>query len=628
MLQKQASDITALKSYFLTPRTLFAAALFCMGKYGWATPTIPASMPIIPAFSTATSFVGTGTLTGALLGPGPNGSQRLYTTYAYGTNLELVAFDPVHGTHQSWTAPYAASNTMIFGTDGDLYLGTYRGCHVLRLDPKTNILQDLGEAVPGELGIWQISFGPDGNLYGGTNLGGKLFQLAPRSGKFTDYGRMAPPQRNVRTVCAAPDGWVYCGIGTAQADIVGFNPKTGERRDLLTAAERQHGTALVVRAADGGAYGIFHGKFYRLKDGAATNVATPPRPAPQTQLPENVEAKLLKDYHGRSLPVYNMVTGPDGKVYGSGYKTEQLFRYDPADGKATTVGILPGMEAYAFLSVGSKLYIASYPHATLQVYDPAKPYRIGTEPNSNPRNYGTVAPHQDRPFSMTLGSDGNIYVACTNATGGALAWFDPRTGRTQSMPTPQAGHGLMSVCALPGGLIACGLSGRNPDRSYADANLLLWDPARQQVVFSTPPVAGAHEVRDLTLGKDGLLYGTAWRSIFVFDPVSRRVLATVIPPQGRLAVRGALQRLSDGRLVALAGDTALFVSYAHGQFQLTSFARHTQRLLIGQAAVGDHLYAVDETEQGIIRCLIPPAASEVRKVSSLHTAKKSTRHTH
>ncbi|MBV9471102.1 MAG: hypothetical protein JOZ57_17835, partial [Abitibacteriaceae bacterium] len=381
------------------------------------------------------------------------------------------------------------------GPDGRLYIGTYFQGHILRLDPQRGQLDDLGQAIPGETYIWQLSLGAEGKLYGATYPGAKLLQLDPQTGALHDLGKMDDVEKYNRSLCAAPDGWVYCGIGCEKANLVAYNIQSKERRSLIPEGERKPGFGQVMRGADGYAYGNYLGHYYRLRNGAAEPIEKLPEVMPRTKLKTGQVVDDPQTYPGRELPIFRVASGPDGKLYGSSILPEYLLRFDPANRQLTTMGLIPGAEAYSMLTAHDKLFLASYTGATLQIYDPAKPFKPGTSRTNNPSYYGSTAPHQDRPYDIALGDDGKVYLACVPAYGyhgGALSWYDPVADAVDHVVTPLENQSMASLCALPGGLLAVGTSieaGAGAKALAKEAVLFLWDTRQRTVLWQGVPLA-------------------------------------------------------------------------------------------------------------------------------------------
>src|SRR5690606_12483416 len=72
-------------------------------------------------------------------------------------------------------------------------------------------------------------------------------------------------------------GWVYVGIGQNLAQVVGFNPATGEKIAYVPQQSRIRGQGNVRMGVDGHVYATAEGwgGWYRLYAGVATKVASP-----------------------------------------------------------------------------------------------------------------------------------------------------------------------------------------------------------------------------------------------------------------------------------------------------------------------------------------------------------------
>ncbi len=582
---------------------LFLCSLAAIAMTGGSAPKTP------PAFEKLGSFEGRGGDMSGMIGPGPNGSERFYVCYTYITDLDLVSYDLKAGTHKIWKNSQGGAWAMEVGEDNRLYLGTYFNGHVLRLNPETDVLDDLGQAIPDETYIWEFSRGSDGMIYGATYPGAKLLQVDPKTGKMTDLGRMDPHENYNRRLCAAPDGWVYCGIGSEHGNLVAYNIKTKELRGLIPDAERKPGFGLVIRGNDGNAYGKFLDKSYRLQDGAATPIAELPEMKSRTLVKDGKSAHIANLYPGRSLPLFRISEGPDDKVYGSTILPEYLFRFDPLHGKRETMGLIPGAEAYSMASAHNKLFIASYTAATLQAYDPLKPFDPGTKHTNNPSYYGGTAPKQDRPYDMAVAPDGKVYMACVPSYGyfgGAISWYDPVTDKVEYVPSPIKDQAIASVCALPNGMMVFGTStegGPGTEPRTKEAVLFLWDPKTKQKTWEGVPLPGLTMLQNLAVGKDGLVYGGTGDRLFVFDPSKQQILTeTTLQPQNGV-VRAGMLTLKDGRVVAITTHGVSFVRCSRSKWSIVEFAHCDSKLEAGKAVVGEWLYACAHDE--LFRCRIP-----------------------
>jgi outer membrane protein assembly factor BamB len=560
------------------------------------------------SFEDLGTFIGAGGAKGTLVAPGPNGTERLYTNYTYLSSMDIVGFERGTGKYKVWRSDEGGAWAMETDADGRLYIGTYYKGHLIRLDPKTDKLKDFGQAVSGEEYIWNLSLGPDKMLYGCTFPGAKLFRFDPKTEKITDLGRMDPVDKYNRTLCAAPDGWVYCATGSEKANLVAYNIATKERRELIPAADRKPGFGTIVRGADQYAYATYFGKTYQLRDGAATEITELPALRERLKWADGETAKDPGTYVGRALPIFRVATGPDKKIYASGVLPEYLLRFDPADKKLVTMGLIPGAEAYSMLAAYDKLFIASYTGATLQVYDPSQPFKPGQKRENNPSYYGSSAPDQNRPYDMTMGPDGKIYIANVpgyGIVGGALAWYDPKTDAIDHVPTPLAGHSIASVQALTKPLLAVGTSteaGSGARSVVTEASLFFWDTEKKTVAWQGVPVLGAKILSNLALGGDGLLYVSTEKEIFAFDTTTHTVVGKTALKEGSV-IRAGMLALDDGRVVVITKSSAQMIRFANGKWTTDVFATTKLTMNTGKAVLDGWLYAAADNK--LVRCKLP-----------------------
>ena len=181
----------------------------------------------LAAFSNAQKFErlatyrGLGALVASAVGPGPSaGSQRLYLSYLYvDQTIDVVAVDPETGATRVFGNPApteSGARSMAVGPDGNIYLGTLPGAHLLKLDPKAQTLVDLGKPSGTEQYVWDVNFGSDGKLYGATYPQSKLVRYDPSSGALEDLGRMDPVEQYAHYVAGSDDGFIYVGMVPAR----------------------------------------------------------------------------------------------------------------------------------------------------------------------------------------------------------------------------------------------------------------------------------------------------------------------------------------------------------------------------------------------------------------------------
>jgi hypothetical protein len=571
------------------------------------------------AFEVLGSFRGRGSAPARLVGPGPDGSERFYVNYCYPECTDLVAYHQDGDTFDVWTSSEGSAQAMAVSPQGNLYLGTFHQGRVLKLDVQAGVLIDLGQAMHGDTFIWSYTVGTDGLIYGGTSSNAHLFSIDPTTDLITDLGRVDEQECFLRELCAGPDGWIYGAVGCGRMDFIAYHPPTETLCHLLPKALRTEGFPGLFLGCDGQVYGTCHGTTYLLEKGELLPVPEAPPAMDRTCWTDGTRAAEAPDYMGNTMMLHRVSDGPDGCIYATSTHPEYLFQYDPANGACVNLGLIPGEEAFAFVNAYARLFIASYPESTVQIYDPAQPFNASVErapspPDAehgcNPANYGSIAPHQQRPYDMALGADGNVYIASAAGYGylqGVIAWYDPLTNCIDYVPNPLGEERLTALCPLPEGhlLVASALLGDGVTVAPTDARLFRWN-LQSRAIIGDPvvPITGEAEIGNLILGGDGLLYGSACQQLFVFDPATMTVLTTGRSPSGDVCRAGMLT-LADGRVIALCGPYATFLRYHNGTLNIEIFAECGKWPLVGKAEIDGYLYASSGVE--LIRVKIPNA---------------------
>ena len=225
-----------------------------------------------------------------------------------------------------------------------------------------------------------------------------------------DHGRLDEAQKYLSSLAVDDAGWVYGGIGTARCNIVAYNPKTGEKRQIVDEQQRKVGAGRVYRGADGKVYGqadLERGRqYYRLYDGQGepiekTNMGKADRigsigwghkrggfPDGRRVVDYNMLDKWLKvldpktgqatqidfDYESEGSVLRVLTAGPGGKVYGNSAHPSRGVVYDPATGE---LAYQPGAIARKGFAVQGQYVIGGhYGGGRLYVHDTTKPWRM------------------------------------------------------------------------------------------------------------------------------------------------------------------------------------------------------------------------------------------------------------
>jgi len=534
---------------------------------------------------------GVGGCLSQVVAPGPEaGTERLYASHCYeGVPLDIVAIDPLTGKTEIFTSPVASEGggwALVCGPDGQVYVGTEPGGHVLRLDWKQHKLVDLGRPSKTESYIWQLAVGSDKKLYGCTYPQARLVRIDPDSGKGEDLGRMDLKEMYARGVAADDNGFVYAGIGMERQHVVAYEIATGEHRDIMPEECGGTGFGKVWRGGDGKVYAQAGGRALRLEGWKAEIIpAKEQKSGVRLQLADGhsvnyADGKVtLGDpktgqmaatevaYEGKPLDIFRVCIGPDGQLYGSTMLPIHFFRADPDSDRWERIGHLGSGEFYSFLTYKDVLIGAAYCGlAPLMIYRPDRQFAPKTNPADNPWliNY----PKQNdgwRPKAMIAGPDDKVYIGAVSGyglLGGPLCVLDPKTGKVDQYLHLIEDQSVVALVALADGMIVGGTTIEGGGGSHAtqtEARLFLWDPAKREKVFEAVPVAKTGSIDALAVGGDGMVYGFAGTSMFVFDPSARKIVSASAHGLGAgKVIYNALGPDAAGRLYGITHGGAIF----------------------------------------------------------------------
>jgi streptogramin lyase len=256
-------------------------------------------------------------------------------------------------------------------------------------------------------------------------------------------------------------------------------------------------------------------------------------------------------------PLADVLAGPDGTVWLSAFLNGQTASYDPATGATTQPVRLGQVEDWAF--AGDTLYAGTYPYGRVTAW---KPGGTATDLFSLEES-----DEQNRPVAL-VPHDGTLYVGTTpgyGVHGGALTTYD-LTSKALSVHRDVIADQTVAALVFDGDTLWGGSSidGGQGTTPIADqATLFSWDPATGRKTGTYTPVPGARSINALTVGPDGLLWGLADGTVFVFDPRTHKVKRTTTVFAGTTGAQdGALVWHPDGDLYGVTGGR-LFRVDAH-----------------------------------------------------------------
>ncbi len=149
-------------------------------------------------------------------------------------------------------ARFGGGHILMWQADnGNLYVYTGNPGHFLKYEVARRALRDLG--VPAQpAGYWMGgAVGPDGRIYVGTTPRTFLVRCDPRTDKIDNVGPIAadPRQSYLLYPAVSDDNIVYCPIGLHHAELWAVHAGSGAKRQILPAAlTAQPGTPRVWTA--------------------------------------------------------------------------------------------------------------------------------------------------------------------------------------------------------------------------------------------------------------------------------------------------------------------------------------------------------------------------------------------
>jgi len=489
-----------------------------------------------------------------------------------GDNLFVLQIDPETGGFRQFVSAVPKSNyptATLMSKSGRLYVGSAYAGHLLCFDPKEDALLDLGAIHEGAATFpCRMDEDAKGRIWIGSYGTADLTCYDPQTNTFIPYGRMDDVDMyNYPFVNA--DGLIVNFVKMTQPHVVVFDPATGKKKSVGPVVPKGEGEINVVRGTDGWLYVVSSKGNYRIEGMTAVAVDAVSESANVLQLPDgstfsfadaaqqlnrklevkkpNGEARVFElDYEASGSDIFVLHEGPDQCVYGSSILPLHLFRYKPTDGELIDLGKCSESsgEAYSMANLDGKMYISSYPAARMSVYDTSQGYVYGTEAGSNPRDIGRVDAVSYRPRTTLGGPLGRVWTASLpdyGIWGGPLSYYDTHQKQMGSCGAIFGEGSCYSLAHLETQkMIAVGTSihgGTGTQPKVDQAHLILWDYEAEKIAWQGTLDRPVSVFNALTVGGDGLLYGTVLGTgepeLFVFDPASHQFVDAVPLLDGR-----------------------------------------------------------------------------------------------
>jgi outer membrane protein assembly factor BamB len=476
---------------------------------------------------------------------------------------------------------------MMSAPNGHLYAFTGVPGRFLKYDTAKGELIDLG--VPAAKGTyWAGSVaGPDGKFYIGTYPDTELVRCDPATDRIENLGRLSsdPREKYIIHPMASDENVIYCPVGQYHGEVWAFDATTGEKRQILPEElMKPQGAPTLWTGTDGQVYGrIGETLFLCRRDGIEPGKTAKVRYRPEqldadgwrvgdidaegrlSMTERNTKETVLRqtNYPGAPRTIFSVSCERDGVIYGGTVSPAHSFSYDSGSGKLTDLGQLASgpIQIYDTLDHPKGLFISSYMNASVDFFDPASLRKKG----ENPRRIVTLAGHE-RPMQLIEGPDGMLYagtVPSKGRLGGALLRVDPRDFSHRVWENIIPNQSVLRLVALPESGEVLGVTsvsgGSSAIPTEKEACLFVWDCRKEEVVFRTAPLAGAKSYGAVVRAGNGIVYGVSSNRYYAFDPKRRELVFT-----GKLPVKSVrFPELNDaptGRrgLIYGMGDDAIF----------------------------------------------------------------------
>lgn len=456
------------------------------------------------------------------------------------------------------------------GVDGKVYIGTSLspGARLYAYDPLTDQIEEVAHA-SGENIIYWIDSDGEGNLYMGTYPNAKLYRYDVFKGVFEDLGSLDDEQTYNAFGRVGPNGKVYAGLGMKAQTLIEYDPATGEKKSIWPKDWETPHAPRIYRGIDGNLY-IYpavttpasEGKLLKVTEegvsviegrGAPQDMGRNPRRAHgrpalsdgrclqnvgvdhliliATDESGNVsEERLDLKYEGAVKPIFSIGLGPENIIYASS-KPAVLMSFNPATEEVVQLKEKSpsGAQVYRKVAHNNKLYMSTYTHAHLHVYDPSKP-DVGSV------DLGVIGAQQDRPIDMKGDSKGNLWIVSWpgyGLTGGALSLYrEDQMFRNWRHIIPEQSINALAVspdesCLYLGSSIYAGSGGNHYE---GNAVVARWDVDLEKVTASTE-VPDAKTITGLVALPNGMVVATTQDGrLFVLNGSDLKIISTVNLP--------------------------------------------------------------------------------------------------
>ncbi|MEH7012259.1 hypothetical protein V7087_15840 [Neobacillus niacini] len=507
------------------------------------------------------------------------------TVYLGGYNKGyLYRYLPVTDELVNLGHPVKESDAVLYpmdiASDGKIYGGTYGSGSVYQFDPATNQFTNYGTMAQGQAWVRSVVFDEENNrFYAGVGNQANLIEY----NLDTNEKRNILPEQYADIISVYDmdlvDGKLFAKqeknfemfvIDTATGNVVeATNVDTGEKTANIPASSRgvsekspvankiyyTHMGILYEYDLDSNTYknlGIdlkgsaVSYKFVELKEEGFPGYSLVGLSGNSGKLYKyNLATGNLKltDIALPSEPalIHDLLKGPDGKIYSTGYLPGNMGAYVPTTNKNINFDGIGQSEGMTILN--NKIYLGIYPNAKFYEFDPFKEWnRTDSSSQLNPNLLFSLEKNpeipgytpQDRPFAMLGVNEYNkLFIGTVPKNGnlgGAFSVYTPG-----SEVAPEVHWNLIedqSIVSLAykdskvyGGTTIAGGQGSVP--TTKEGKVFIWDIEKNEKTTEFVPVPGKRAVTELKVGPDGEIWGMADGTLFTLDPETNELTYSI-----------------------------------------------------------------------------------------------------
>ncbi len=512
-----------------------------------------------------------------ILIPGSNGSFNMITgkdnNIYIGSQPDCKIYKYIPGSDSLIDLGVAVPGEQyVFGldiaSDGTIYGGTYPNCYVFKYDPKEEKYSTFGPDGPGhpfdseEMYARAVAYDEENDvLYVGVGTHAKLYRydfktgttksVLPEKYKDNSYiytmkffnGKLfayTSPGSELLVMTFDEKGnptieKIITGSSTVTRPVDGLSYFVNKDRHI-TAYDYNTNSIIPIKDENGNQQEIIQSPIMidlvKLKDqekypgwtyislaGSSNRLS---RYVAYNLTTHNLEVMTL-DLPGKNYNPRSLISGPDGKIYGSNHLGGGTSVYDPVNNDNKLYYGLA--QAESGIALGDKLYFSCYTQAKIYEYDPNEEWKYNYTIAINPEEIFRLGPvyEQDRPFGSASG-DGLLYIGTVpeyGKLGGTLAIYNPETREFPYVIRNVVQDQAITALTYKDGIIYGGTTiwgGIGAVPTTKDAKFFAFDVKNKTKLFESVIAEGTRTITTVEVGPDGKIWGMSEGFLFKYNP--------------------------------------------------------------------------------------------------------------